>query len=53
MEAPDELAGGETSCSGCGRVTVVPIDLDCGEGLAAPDVQTITLEELRALGQRP
>ncbi len=49
MEAPDDLAGSETACSGCGLVTVVPIDLDCGEGLAAPDASTMTLEELRAL----
>lgn len=45
----ESQAGNEVLCGGCGTPTVVPIELDCEDGPAAPEAQTITVAELRAL----
>jgi DNA-directed RNA polymerase subunit RPC12/RpoP len=50
--AEETSAGSETSCPGCGAANLVPIDLECEDWYAAPDVQTITVEELQALRKK-
>lgn len=50
LEVADDLGGCDYTCTGCGAATVVPLDMACEEDIqAAPDAETITLEELEAL----
>jgi hypothetical protein len=51
LEAGDDQAGGQVTCA-CGASTMIPVELELGEGSVSPDAKTMTPSEVRALRQK-